>query len=176
MPVEKLLLQLRGLQSPIEPGWWPLAIGWWFLLGILALSLLAYVYFWRKRSKQLLFQQASLELRRISNLYFESRGDEQDSRLLLLSLSAWLKQVSIMAFPDKPVGSMTGQAWIEFLDKTMPENNFTQGIGKAFASEIYSPQQVVDSAAILNLCKAWLLSVQPDLLTAVQLKSPPESS
>lgn len=172
MAVEKLLLQLRGLQSPPEPGWWPLASGWWILFGLIALPILAYAYFRWQKSKQRLYQQVNSELQRLSNLYLEIG----DSQLLLLSLSSWLKQVCIIAFPDKPVAAMTGQVWIEFLDQTLPGNNFTQGVGKVFAGEIYNKQQKVDSNAVLSLCNDWLLSMQPSLITAILAKHPLVSS
>ena len=166
MSVEKLLSQLRGIQPPLEPGWWPLAPGWWALLGLTALLIFAYVYFRQHRSKLRLYQQANLDLQRISNLY----AKPEDNQLLLLSLSSWLRQVCIIAYPDKPIAAITGREWIDLLDETMPENNFTQGIGKVFAGEVYSRQPVVGSDAILSLCNAWLLSMQPHLITTRQAK------
>jgi len=172
MPVEKLLSQLRGIPSPPEPGWWPLAAGWWILLGIIALAVIAAIYFRRQKTQLGLYHQADLELQRITNLYLET----EDNQALLLSLSAWLRRVCIIAFPEKPIAAITGQAWIEFLDQTLPGSHFTQGVGGVFSGEIYSRQPVVDSNAILRLCHAWLLSMQPGLIAAMQVKHPVVSS
>lgn len=172
MSVEKLLSQLRGIQPPLEPGWWPLASGWWILFGITALFILANVYFRRQKNKHRLYQQANLELQRISSINFNS----ENNQLLLLKLSSWLRQVCIIAYPDKPIAAITGRDWIELLNQTMPENNFTLGIGKVFAGEIYSSQPVVDTNDILGLCNDWLLSMQPYLTTDRQVEHPPESS
>lgn len=142
------------------------------MFGLTALSIFAYVYFQHQKNKLHLYQLANLELQRISNLYIKT----EDSQWLLLSLSTWLRQICIIAYPDRPVAAITGRAWIELLDQTLAGNDFTRGIGVVFACEVYSRRQVVDASAMLALCHSWLLSMQPLLKTAMQAKHSPVSS
>jgi hypothetical protein len=164
MSVEKLFSQLKGIHPPPEPNGWPLAPGWWIVVCLIAISIVVVVYCYRRRKRQQLYRQAKFELRRIADTHQKTDDDER----LLLSLSKWLRQVSLVAYPNQQIESVTGQAWIELLDQTMPHHEFsrgpfTQGVGQVFASAIYGKQPQADSAEILRICEIWLNSVKPQL-------------
>ena len=164
MSVEKLLSQLNGLQPPPEPNGWPLAPGWWIIVCLIAISIVVVAYCYRRKKRQLLYRQAKFELRHIADAHQKTDDDQQ----LLFSLSKWLRQVSLAAYPSQQIESVTGQDWIELLDQTMPnheftQESFTQGAGQVFASAIYANQPQADSAEILRICSIWLNSVKPQL-------------
>ncbi|MFT5657020.1 MAG: hypothetical protein ACI9KN_000292 [Gammaproteobacteria bacterium] len=161
MPIEKLLAQLRGIHPPVEPGIWPLAPGWWFLLGLVSVTILLLVYRYHRQKSQRLYRLANRELQRIASRYFETN----DSQTLLLNLSKWLRQVSIAAFPDNNIAAVSGPRWIDFLDQTMPNHEFTLGAEKVFGGEIYRALPKVEADTILNLCLTWLDSIKPHLET-----------
>lgn len=159
MSIEDLLLELRDIQVPAAPGWFPLAPGWWILLAVSFFSLIVGVIYMRRR-RQYNFQLAQQELR-----YFVSQyQDIEDKRRLLLGLSRWLRQVAILAFPEREIAGLTGHNWVEFLDETMPGSEFTGGHGYIFAGEVYAAQADIDANDILSLCQTWLDRVKPRLI------------
>jgi hypothetical protein len=160
MSVDELLLQLKGIQAPLEPGWWPLAPTWWILLALLSVSAFTLLFYLRQQRVNRLFERANLELQRISKLY----SKDQDSRALVISLSQWLRQVSLLAFPEKKTAGITGLAWVEFLDEIIGRPEFTLGPGQVFSGGVYSLTPAVDTDGILSLCSDWLISVKPRLL------------
>ena len=159
MPIEDLLLALRDIQAPATPGWWPLAVGWWFLLAVFLVCLL----FWlivKHRRRLNYFQLAEREL----NLFASQYSLHKDRQRLLLGLSRWLRQVAILAHPERQIAGLTGRKWVNFLDETMPGREFTEGQGQIFAGEIYAEQTQIDAENILALCRSWLQRVKPGLL------------
>jgi len=165
MSVEELLAQLKDIQPPLEPGWWPLALGWWYLFGLIALLWIT-LWFLRKRKQAgqpVVF--AAQELEKIKNQYLENNNDNQ----LALSLSAWLKRVCLYAFPDHAVAGLTGRPWLEFLDNSLSDNEFSDGAGQIFANSIYSAQSKINPTAVINLCEKWLSAIEPELIKQGQI-------
>ncbi len=158
MAIEDLLRELRNIQPPLEPGWWPPAPGWWLLLSVVLLFPALWLFRKRQR-RQNYFQLARLELQQYADQY---RLDK-DKQELLLGLSCWLRQVALLAFPDRQVAGLTGLNWVRFLDETMSENEFSQGHGHIFASKVYANQVDFDAENILSLCRSWLGSVKSEL-------------
>lgn len=160
MTVEELLAGLNDIQLPVEPGWWPLALGWWYLLCLIGLIVITLWFLTKRRQANEPVVIASNELERIKNDYLENNNDGQ----LATNLSIWLKKVSLYAFPDHSVAGMTGQRWLEFLDNKSKNNEFSDGAGKVFADSIYSNDVKVNAAAIIKLCEKWLASIKPELI------------
>lgn len=159
MTFEDLLLELRDIQTPTAPGWFPLATGWWVLLAVSLLGLIA-AQIYMRRLRQNHFQLAQQELRYVVSQYQEN----QDKQRLLLGLSRWQRQVAILAYPERKIAGLTGHNWVEFLDETMPGREFTGGYGYIFAGEVYAAQADIDADDILSLCQSWLDWVKPRLL------------
>ncbi len=165
MSVEELLAQLKDIQTPIEPGWWPLALGWWYLFGLVALLWITAWFLKKRKQSNRSVVMASSELEKIKNEYLQTNNDNQ----LALNLSIWLKKVSLYAFPDQAVAGLTGQRWLEFLDNSANEDQFTTGAGQVFADSIYSNDVKINAAAVIDLCEKWLSSVKPELIKQGQV-------
>lgn len=105
------------------------------------------------------YRQAKSELNRIADDYQRTKNDQ----LLLNNLSKWLRQVNLIAFPNRQIAAVTGQQWVEFLDRTMTGCEFTKGAGKAFAGDIYQKQVSINTTELLKVCAIWLDSVKPYL-------------
>ena len=159
MSADDLLLQLRGIVPPGEPGWWPLAPGWWILTGAGLVSILALIFFVKRQYNNRNFKLVNRELQRILEHYRHDR----DNQNFLLNLSRWLRQVSLLAFPERNIAGITGFAWLEFLDEVMGKSEFRQGAGQIFATAVYSRQLDFNDDIILALCESWMASIKPQL-------------
>ena len=159
MTVEELLLELKDIQPPLEPGWWliaPAHLSAIFLfLGIVGCIWLIFRY--RKANR--LASLAGQELQRISSSY--ARDDDSDQ--LALELSKWLKQVSILAFPARQLEGLSGEDWLRFLDESLGHNSFSDGTGKVFGRMIYSKQINLEADQVVQLCAQWLAAIKPHL-------------
>jgi hypothetical protein len=159
MTVEELLLELKDIQPPPEPAWWLIAPAHWIAI-LLLIGVAAGIWlFFQRREANRLASLADQELQRIRTLYTRN----EDSHRLAIELSRWLKQVAILAFPTRHLESLSGKGWLEFLDESLDNDGFSDGIGQVFGSTIYSKQVNLEAAQLVQLCEQWLSAIKPHL-------------
>ena len=125
MNTQDPLAQLRDIHLPQAISWWPPAIGWW-LLGLLALLLVALLFYclrryylataFRREGKRLLLQLYRLWQR------------EGDSQGYLQGVNEVLKRTALLRFPGEDTASLSGERWTNFLDRQFDaEGKFSGG-------------------------------------------------
>ena len=153
MPAESL--PLRDIHLPDPVGWWPPAPGWWLLL-IIAAALTVAVYLFRYvRRRQLLKRTVRKELAVLRQRY----NGNHDRVELLKSLSALMRRASISFYPRSQSASLTGEQWLQYLDRTAPRKEFQHGAGRVLATAPYLPPKSIietDFDALFALCEDWL--------------------
>ena len=140
------LAQLRDIQLPDAIGWWPLAPGWWMLLGLLvSLGLLSWLsYRWYRRGA----------IKRAALAELEQIAEQFQGQALLQQLSQLLRRVALASQPRQQVAGLRGQAWLQFLDRFVEPQEFSQGIGSIFATGPYQASKLeIDEAALINLSR-----------------------
>ena len=164
MTAEELLLELRNIHPPPAPEWWLIApayvLGIVVIIGLIAL----FVLLLRYKNTNRLVRQANHDLQQIKNSHQLNR----DSQLLALNLSKWLKQVSMLAFPELQPASLSGQRWLNFLDQSSEAVCFSNGAGRLFAGSVYCREPQFDTAEAIDLCEQWLQGIRPRLVTQGQ--------
>jgi hypothetical protein len=159
MSNEELLQKLRDIQPPTEPDWWLIAPV--YLLMIAIVIALSGIGWWllQQRQANRLTRLAEDELQAIQSDYSRCK----DARRLAVKTSRWLKQVALLAFPERHLQAMSGNAWLHFLDQSLGETGFSQGSGRVFGSAVYQSQVELDAEQIFSLCQRWLKAVEPSL-------------
>ncbi len=116
MNPEALLEQLAPLREPPAISWWPLAPGWWILLGlgVIGIALVARLY-WRRRSHRQYRRVALAELQLL-----------RENQRAVDALNRLLKAAALRAYPNQPVAALHGQSWLEFLCRTCPNMSMAQ--------------------------------------------------
>lgn len=130
------LEQLAAPIPPPPPGFWPPAPGWWLLA---ALLLAALVLLWRQRSRLPAWwqqrdaappasdvldpqRQAALdELQRLPRPY-----DRAPAGPWLQAINALLKRLCRVHYPDSHSHTLSGRAWLAFLDNRCPAAGLTR--------------------------------------------------
>ena len=171
MTREELLLQLRDIQPPTEPAWWLLSPAALLLAGLLVLLLLlGWMLLRRKRLERLANHLPKLAAEELQTIQAEYLRDH-DTERLAIRISQWLKQVALLAFPHNSLQSVSGEAWLRFLDHSMDSSPFSEGCGRFFAAQIYQANFGFDGDfetdfevdGVLALCEQWLTSIRPQL-------------
>jgi hypothetical protein len=120
-------IPLRDLHLPDPVGWWPPAPGWWVLFGLVALAILFVLYRawvrWRMNAARRI---ALAELARLEG----SWRNAPNPVLLATRLSELLRRTMLAYAPRKDVAGLTGQAWLQWLDRGLDEKPFTEGPGR----------------------------------------------
>jgi len=134
--------QMHDIVIPDPVSWWPLAPGWWVVLFILAIGGLWLAATAYRRWKQQAHRRAALR-------ELEHTPPNE--------LSALLKRVCLAEFPRDRIASLSGQAWLEFLDQTGGTDLFTQGDGRGLLDLSYNPH-FTSSDGVKDAVRNWLTS------------------
>ncbi len=127
-------IPLRDLHLPAEIGWWPLAPGWWFLLALIAAGC-CWVG-WRAVRR---WQANRARRIALAQLTWIKRGyeDKQDAVGLARELSELLRRALLAYAPRNVVAGLTGDEWLRWLDRGLPEPVFSAGAGRQLGTLPY---------------------------------------
>jgi|SRR5690554_2746671 len=152
MNPDDLLAQLNDIHSPDPVSWWPLAPGWWVLLA-LCLALLggAFVWFIKRHKRRRYLKQAQDQLQELLRA-------ELSAADFIEAINSTLKRVVLQHSADLRVGTLSGQAWLEYLDQALPHKRalFAGGAGQALGEIAYQPNPEVDRQALVALTIRWV--------------------
>jgi hypothetical protein len=127
--------RLHDIIAPPPVPWWPPAPGWYWVLGFLLLLLLilalrAFRHWQRNRYRR----EALIEWHRLAG-----QLDRPETRIAALTaMSVLLKRTALSAFPRAEVASLTGPAWLAFLDRTTAAPPFSKITGDLLERIAYS--------------------------------------
>ena len=126
--MDETQLPLRDLHLPEAIGWWPLAPGWWFVLFLVATAVGYLVWRAYKRWQHNAPRRFALrQLARYEREYVEHRNPVTLAR----QLSELLRRVMLAYAPRDEVAGLTGENWLQWLDRGMPLPYFHTEGGKS---------------------------------------------
>lgn len=149
--MQAIELPLRDIHLPEAIGWWPPAIGWWILAVLIPLG----IYFIFKLYKRITRKTAL----KAAKKHFEALREDQQltEEERLTTLSSLMRRTAISLYPRTEVANLTGNDWLEFLNKSLIIRSFKGNTGRLLTEEVYRKKE--DSyylAPLLNLCEDWL--------------------
>ena len=146
-------LPIRDIHLPEQIGWWPPAVGWWMLVLIILLSIVFAIWLYRKLTRKTAVKTARKLLLNIK------QDQVMDNDLKLAEISILLRRTAVSIFSRQEIASLTGMAWLEFLDSCSSGTDFTQGEGRVLLDAQYRKNKDVNIDALLSLCEDWLTKV-----------------
>jgi hypothetical protein len=148
-------LPLRDIHLPEAVYWWPPAPGWWMLAFLLGALILTGYWLWKRNKTH--------RPRSLKTLSFEALGTIRrdyaqhcDSQRLVRELSTLLRRISVSYWPRENSASLTGSAWLSFLDRNLESKPFSRGLGKVLIEAPYRPDPEIEAEALLALCDEWI--------------------
>ena len=150
-----LLEELRGIHLPPEPSLWPPAPGWWIL------ALLSAWVLWRALA---MARRAWPRVRRRRSALaalagIHARAHREPDALLCADIAVLLRRAALSRFPADEVAALTGDRWLEFLERTSDgEAAFTRA-RHALLEAPYRRGAQADVDALVQLCRSWILKV-----------------
>jgi hypothetical protein len=149
------LAGLRDIHLPAPVGWWPPAPGWWLLVLLLAGGLAATGYLIRRFFRRRAYRRAALReleaLRKATGL---------DERRRLIEAALLVRRVAIESCGRARVAELSGEAWLDFLNRTGDTDRFTSGPGRALGEDLYRPGSIA-TPELLPLIGEWIRRHRP---------------
>ena len=142
-------IPLRDLHLPEAIGWWPLAPGWWLLIA-LAVVLLAYLLrvYLRTRARGAARRHA---LRQLDILAAEFER-HHDAVAFSSGLSELLRRTMLAYAPRHEIAGLTGDAWLEWLDRDLDQARFQTATGKKLLEMPYRrPDETVSAMELVDI-------------------------
>ena len=149
----------REVELPEPVGYAPQTIGWYILLAlVLVLTVYLVVCFcsYRRRNRY----------RRVALFHLDAMEEairEPSARAgLLVELPALIKRTALACFPREQVADLSGNAWLEFLDRTYGGKGFAEGPGRLLPLLAYQPLDETfnvpekDAQALISLARVWI--------------------
>lgn len=148
------LLDLKDIHEPEAISGWPPAIGWWILAVSIPLLAIFLVWLYKKLTRKTAIKTANKILAHIK------QDATRDSFQKLCDLSVLIRRVAISTSPRAQVAGLTGRQWLAFLDNSVKNAPFSEGIGQLLAEAPYrkSPPTELEISQLIDLCENWLKS------------------
>jgi hypothetical protein len=152
------LQNLNDIVLPATVGWWPLAPGWYFLIGLLLIALAWLCYRSLQRWNNNRYRRAALtELQLLEQ--DTQNAEKRDSSLR--QLPVLLKRTALSAYPRNQVASLSGDDWYGFLNSQVKKPAFTDPTISLLDHLAYSTGHLgsVDpqaTSALFEAIKHWL--------------------
>ena len=145
------LAGLHPLREPPPVGWWPPAPGWWLLLALMLAALLALGWLLLRRYRASAYRRRALEQLLALREERLKRGDVTG---YIAGTNALLKSIALHAWPPAEVAARSGEAWLAFLNDTMPEG---ERFDPAFVTAAYQREcPDIDLEALHQSAVTWI--------------------
>lgn len=136
---------LRDIHLPVQPSWWPPAIGWWVVVAMVILGTVGCVLlflFWRSRPKQYALRELKQAYRRTDNPVVLARR-----------MSELFKRIALIRYPRKRVAGLSEEDWMHFL-LTKTRGAFSEEQAKLLAFSTYLPDNTLTTDDTASLYEA----------------------
>lgn len=146
IPELDLLARLRDAHPPSAPMWWPPALGWWLLLGlVVALAALGLRYgpaWWRR---------LRLRVRLLAAL---------ESAATAAEISQLLRIAVLERFPERGAAGLHGERWVAFLESCDRAPGRFASLREALSAAPYRATRAGENVSALRIAaRAWIRAV-----------------
>jgi hypothetical protein len=150
---------VHGIDEVMLPeaiAWWPSAPGWKVVGIVLTAWILRQAVrmarrWWRNRYRR----EALLQLQQLQQQAGIKRQD------VVAALPYYIKATALQAYPRGEVASLSGEAWLSFLDAQYSKAKFSEGTGRKLLSVSYLPREQwqlddAESNKLIHMAQEWI--------------------
>ena len=146
-----LLHKLRDIHLPDPVSFYPLPMAWWVSLVIIilfTLGLWGFIqYTLKSTQRKALKDLKQLEIELLNN---------PDHEVIFMELSYLLKNYVRQQFPNTYASSLIGDDWLNFLDSTSKNEDFSQGVGQTLRTRPYQKDAQNEGLEVFTVVTQWV--------------------
>lgn len=152
------LARLHDIVEPAATSIWPPASGLWLVVVFVVVWVVALLGMYLIHRRRNAYRRQALH---ILGQLRPRLADPQQRAAAVAELADLLKRTALAGFPRHEVASLTGQAWLAFLDGTGGGSGFSDGPGRVIASVPFEPGAAgsiakQDCEALVSLARSWI--------------------
>ena len=137
--------ELHDIVLPAAVSWRPQTAAWFVLLSVF-LTLCAWGFLsWRRHARRNRYRK--LALARLADI---------ETRAAFTELPALVKRTALSFNPRDDVASLSGDAWLRFLDSSYGGIGFTEGPGRLLPVLAYGHPEDINADALVALLSLWI--------------------
>lgn len=139
--------KLREIPLPEPVSYAPQTAGWYILGVLLAAALVWFGVRWYRSWRTNRYRRTALAELAV----LEQRGD-------LGALPALVKRTALCFTPREEIAGLSGDRWLEFLDRTAGDSSFTTGAGRLLPRLAYAPAPLDEgeTSALVGAVRRWI--------------------
>lgn len=148
----QLLEQLRDIHLPEPSSWWPLALGWWLVIGLfLLIAILGILFYIYQKQRARFARLALIELTRI----------EENDPAWLIKLHQIMRRVSLCYFDKSLLTNLDVTGWINFLSTTGQQVWSTESLSLLRDATYKDPSTIPDALRnkLFSEVNQWLIQL-----------------
>jgi hypothetical protein len=132
-----LLEQLHDIEGLDAISFWPLALGWWILIAVLAISSTLIIWY---LVRALAFKRSwkNDTIKKLALL--ENNLTDSTARETVIALSEYLRRIALRRFSRKECASLMGNSWLKWLDKHDSKGFNWEQKGRLLIDVPYTPK------------------------------------
>ncbi len=142
------LSQLRDIHLPTRIDWWPLAPGWWIILVLVFVALLALYGWYRHWQRQHWRREALAELKLI-----QQNGTHYQQ---IAQINVLLRRILMHCYPRQQVAALTGEQWLARLEQLGGKLDIDH---RLILDAPYMKDQVIDLTDVFENIHQWITSI-----------------
>jgi hypothetical protein len=151
--------QLKDIHLPSAISEWPISFGWWALLTVIIVAVIAGIYFRNQERKNSATKRAALTL--LDHQYDQFKASN-NAQVFLQQSNQILKRYCLDKYPQAV--SLSGPAWTDFLIRHSHKTFFDTELATAISQGLYQEQCQFDAQALYLACTSWLNNNKPIIL------------
>ena len=162
-PVESLSDTLRDIHGLDAVPWWPLAIGWWYLIAMILISavVIATTYWLMRYAPWLGWRRdAYRQLRALKKAL-----PGEDPREVASRLSELLRRIAMARSGRRIAAGLTGENWLHWLAQQDSSSFNWERRGRVLLRAPYMPPAMAveraELAALIRAAMRWIDATQP---------------
>lgn len=143
---------LRDIHLPDAVSWWPPAIGWWLLGGIILLV----IFFTPRFIRYLTFKPLNKVIANAYQTIITEYQHHNDSTRLVQDLSKFLRQIVMTYAGRESSAQLTGEQWIDSLNALTTETYFSNDVKQLIINAPYQKTINGDPQILLTATLNWI--------------------
>lgn len=154
---QELLSQIQDIEGLDLISCWPLALGWWLIIGASIILIIIGIWlYWRHwQYKKSWLYPIYLKLSKL-----EKNVTQDVDKIIINDLSECLRQIAVKKYPRETCAGLSGTAWLTWLTQHDPKNFNWLQYGQPLILGAYAPKlaniKTTDLKKLIQAAKRWV--------------------